>query len=128
MPDDVALPVDLISPSPVSAPVPAAPDASVLLDPLKVLGAAGDPARFGILRELAGGQALSVMELAARLKRTPDLISKHLKVLREARMLITAASPDGDGRKQFHEVPAPFRSRDAAGRPVLDFGTVLIRC
>ncbi len=117
-------------PAPALVPVaalPAAPDAAALLNPLKVLGAASDPARFGILRELAGGQALSVIELAARLGRTPDLISKHLKVLREARMLMAVASPDGDGRKQFHEVPAPFRVRDASGRKALDFGTVMIR-
>ena len=58
-------------------------------------------------------------ELATRLGRTPDLISKHLRV---------AVDPaDGDGRKQFHEVPAPFRTRDAADRVALDFGAVLLR-
>ena len=100
----------------------------MLLDPLKVLAAASDPLRFGILKELAAGAQLSVTELSVRLGRAPDLISKHLRVLREARMLIAVASPDGDGRKQFHEVASPFRIRDAAGQVVLDFGTVMVRC
>ena len=105
----------------------AAPDATALLEPRKVLAAASDPVRWGILRELAAGPPLPVNELAARLGRTPDLMSKHLRVLRDARLLVAVEPADGDGRKQFHAVPAPFRTRDAAGRVALDFGAVLLR-
>ena len=113
--------------APTPAPLGAAPDASTLIDPLALLGACADPVRFGILRELTKADSLSVNDLAARLKRAPDAISKHLRVLRDARVLLVVAAPDGDGRKQHHQVPAPFRIRDAAGRPALDFGTVVLR-
>jgi hypothetical protein len=103
-----------VSPAPTLVPISAPSDATVLLDPVKVLAAASDAARFGMLKAMAG--------------KAPDLVSKHLKLLREARMLMPVAPPDGDGRKQFHEIPAPFRKRDAAGHVVLDFGAVMIRC
>ena len=48
-------------------------------------------------------------------------------MLRDARLLVSVELADGNGRKQFHEVPAPFRTRDAAGRLALDFGAVLLR-
>ena len=114
--------------APISSAAPAAaPAGTVLLDARKVLAAAADPVRHGILRELAAGVPLPVNELAARLGRWPDLISKHLRVLRDARLIMAVASVDGDGRKQFHEVPALFRTRDAAGVVALDFGAVLLR-
>jgi hypothetical protein len=31
------------------------------------------------------------------------------------------------GGAEHHQVPAPFRIRDAAGRPALDFGIVVLR-
>lgn len=108
-------------------PIAAAPDATALLDPRTVLAAAADPVRFAILRELAGGAALSVNDLAARVGRTPDLMSKHLRVLRDARLVIAVSPAGEDGRKQFHQIPAPFRTRDAAGGTVLDFGAAMLR-
>ncbi|MCX6854992.1 MAG: ArsR family transcriptional regulator [Verrucomicrobia bacterium] len=122
------VPAVAVSPDPNQVPISAPSDATVLLDPVTVLAAASDAARFGMLKAMAGGAQMSVTELSARLGKAPDLVSKHLKLLREARMLMPVASPDGDGRKQFHEIPAPFRKRDAAGHVLLDFGTVLIRC
>ena len=115
---------DVVTPLPVPA---AAPEATALLEPRQGLAAASDPVRHGLLRELAGGAPLPVYELAKRLGRPPDLISKHLRVLRDARLVRAVAPADGDGRKQFHEVPALFRTRDAAGRLALDFGAVLLR-
>jgi DNA-binding transcriptional ArsR family regulator len=125
---DLALPPDSLPAAPaLPLPLAAAPDAVVLLDPLTVLGAVSDGSRYLLLRELSKGDPVSVNELAGRLKRSADLISKHLRVLREARLIMAVAAPDGDGRKQFHHVPAPFRSRDAAGAVVLDFGSVMLR-
>ena len=44
--------------------------------------------------------------LAARLKRDPDLISKHLRVLREARAIERVRPPNTDGRQQFYQLPS----------------------
>jgi ArsR family transcriptional regulator len=46
-------------------------------------GALADPARVAILRELRPGQTC-VCELAPRLGMAPNLLSYHLRVLREA--------------------------------------------
>ena len=112
-----------VSPTPLSS----APEATVLLEARKVLGAVSEPVRCGILRLLAGGAVLSVNDLAAALGRGADVVSKHLRVLREARLIMPADSPDGDGRKQCHVIPPVFRVKDAAGRDVIDYGTVLLR-
>ena len=83
--------------------------------------------RLSIVRALAGGAPLSVNELAAKVGRSPDLVSKLLRVLRDARIIVTVNPPGADGRRQHQEIPAPFRTRDAAGRVLLDFGAVLLR-
>jgi len=119
-------------PAPATVPAssdvhPAAPDATSLLEPAKVLAAASDPVRNGLLRILADGTSLSVADLAGQLGRTAELTSKHLKVMRDARLIVGVDSPDGDGRKQFYQIPAPFRTRDAAGKRMLDFGAMLLR-
>ncbi len=121
------------SPSPSSVPPTSGPclaspsPATVLLNQLQVLRAVADPVRHGVLRELAKGTPVSVNDLADLQGRWPDSMSKHLKILREARLIVTVPSPDGDSRKQFSEIPAPFRTRDAAGRTLLDFGCVVLR-
>ena len=126
-PAQAVTPCFSMSESSAPSPIAAAPDATALLDARKVLAAVADPARFAILRELAAGTPLSVNDLAGRTGRAPDLMSKHLRVLREARLIIAVEPPGADGRRQFHEIPAPFRTRDAAGRTVLDFGAVVLR-
>ena len=65
----------------------------------------GDKVRLGIVRELSKGEALNVQMLAARLGRDPDLISKHLRVLRAARVIERVRPPDTDGRQHFHQLP-----------------------
>ena len=109
----------------------AAMDASVpqdfFADPPSFLWAVSEPARWAALRELASGHSRSVQELASVAGRSADLMSKHLKSLREAGAVTLAASPDGDGRKQPYAVPARFRRTDKAGRPVLDYGVCVLR-
>jgi DNA-binding transcriptional ArsR family regulator len=114
-------------PAAASNPVAAAPEATALLDPITVLMAVADPVRYAILRELARGTPLPVKELARRVGRAPDATSKHLRVLRDARILSIVRSAGEDGRKQIHELPALFRSRDAAGKPLADLGAVVLR-
>jgi ArsR family transcriptional regulator len=46
-------------------------------------GALGDPARLAMLRELQGGTTC-VCELAPKLGMAPNLLSYHLRILREA--------------------------------------------
>lgn len=110
-----------------SAPLAPTPEATALLEPDAVLAAICDSARYALLRALADGQARSVNDLAAQLARTPDAISKHLRVLRDARLIRAVTPPGSDGRKQFHDIPALFRTRDTAGKAVLDFGAIVLR-
>jgi ArsR family transcriptional regulator len=49
----------------------------------QAFGALADPARLAILRALQGGTSC-VCELAPRLDMAPNLLSYHLRVLREA--------------------------------------------
>lgn len=116
-------------PSDTNSNPPKAPDSlpqAFFAYPCKVLAVVADPARWVVLRELAGGQSLGVRELAAKASRTPNQMGKHLTVLREAGIVELAASPDGDGRKQVHRVPEVFR-RIEAGEPVIDLGVCLLR-
>lgn len=95
--------------------------------PTDFLWAVSDPARWAALRELAGGNSLSVLELATIAGRSPDLMSKHLKALREAGAVAAVASPDGDGRKQHYVVPERFRRTDESGKAMIDYGVCALR-
>jgi DNA-binding transcriptional ArsR family regulator len=108
-------------------PLAAAPAAATQLDADAVFMVFSDPVRHRILLELYNGSVRSVPEISTRLNRPPDSIGKQFRVLRAAGVVVRVASPDGDGRKQCHQIPAAFRTRDAAGRAALDFGSVVIR-
>lgn len=69
----------------VEATTPNSPDGD---DPLATLSAASDPVRWTVLRRLAAGKAC-VCDLHEITDVAPNLLSYHLKVLREAR-LVTA--------------------------------------
>jgi DNA-binding transcriptional ArsR family regulator len=110
-----------------STPIAAAPEATTLLDLPTVFAAVCEPSRHALLIALADGAPHSVKELATRFNRSLASVSKHLIILREAHLVRAVTPPDADGRKQFYELPALFRSRDAAGKPLLDFGQVILR-
>ena len=93
----------------------------------ELLAAAGDVARWGILRELAGGDALSVQELAARIQRSHNQTSKHLAMLRTAGAVVAVEVPGTDGRKQFHAIAEAFRRVGADGKLEIDYGTCVLR-
>ncbi len=93
----------------------------------ELLAAAGDSARWGILRELAGGEALSVQELAARVARSHNQTSKHLSLLRSVGAVVAVELPGMDGRKQFHAIAEAFRRVGADGKPEIDYGTCVLR-
>src|SRR5688572_12522152 len=86
--------------------------------PLKnVLLAISDITRWNILKELAAGEPLMATELADRLRRTPNVISKHLGVLRKTR--VTRVN------RRLNEL-APHL-RPASGQREIDFGHLVIR-
>jgi len=56
------------------------------------------------------------MELSGRLRKNANLVSKHLRWLREAGAVVVAATPGADGRESLHAVPENYRRKDAAGK------------
>lgn len=78
----------------------------------------GDVTRWLLLRELAKGEALPIHELAKRLGRTREGISKHLAVMRRVGVAV-----QGFGRL-YSLTPA---LRPAPGATVLDFGHCTLR-
>ncbi|MFN0076889.1 MAG: ArsR/SmtB family transcription factor [Prosthecobacter sp.] len=108
-------------PAATTAPPPAKPD------PVRLLWALGDAVRLGIVRELAAGQALNVQMLAARLRRDPDLISKHLRVLRDCGAIQRVRPPETDGRQQFHQLPENSWHPLPEGGAAVDWGVALLR-
>ena len=93
----------------------------------ELLAAAGDSARWGILKELAGGESLSVQELAARVSRSHNQTSKHLALLRSVGAVVAVELPGTDGRKQFHAIAEAFRRVGTDGKPEIDYGTCVLR-
>lgn len=83
-----------------------------------LLHAIGDPVRWRILDELSAGEPLMVVEMAGRLGRSADLVSKHLAVLREAGLVET-------GRGRLYQIAKPYRP--APGERLLDFGHCVLR-
>lgn len=79
--------------------------------------ALGDPLRWAILRELAAGESLMVVEIAGRIGRPAPLISKHLRVLRLAGLVTI--------KQRLHSVPR--RLIPEPGRRELDLGHCLLR-
>ena len=96
-------------------------------NPVKLLAAIADPVRWAVMRELAGGESLSVLELAGRLRKDSNLVSKHLRWLREAGAVAVVTLPGVDGRKSSHAVPAAFLRKDANGKPEIDYGVCVLR-
>ncbi len=100
-------------------PAPPLPAASVFF-------ALDDPTRWQMVRALAGGARMSIVELAKIAGTPPDQAAKHLARLRDAGVLVRTRR-EADTRQWDHEIPAAYRQADAAGRLALDFGSVLLR-
>jgi predicted transcriptional regulator len=91
------------------------------LDPLTVLSAFADPVRWQIIGLLAPGRSLSGTEIAAELGRSPDAVNKHLRVLRDAGVVL--CSPGADRRYFAYQIAATVRA--TAG--ILDYGCCTLR-
>ena len=105
--------------SAATAPATAAPQVSALT----VLKALADPVRYELLKAMAGGEVLTVIGMARRLKAHPDTIGKHVKVLRRARVIRRVKSEGADGRVKEFQIPKECRQVPRE----LDFGVCVVR-
>ena len=93
--------------------------ASPLLSLDQVCRLVSDPVRWGILRELLKGEALPPLELARRVGRSRDAVSKHLGVMRRSGVVVT-----GFGR--LYSIAPAFRAACGADG-TFDLGHCLLR-
>jgi DNA-binding transcriptional ArsR family regulator len=110
-----------------SAPV-AGPPASAgtvkpakTIHPAKAFAALGNPLRWEILKMLAEGRGLSASQVAARVKRDFDGVSKHLRLMREAGVLTSMRGEDR--RLELYHIPESILRADG----VVDLGFCAIR-
>ena len=80
--------------------------------------ALGSPARWALLREVAMGDGLIIVELAERLGLSASNTSKHMKILRDTGLVIV-------NRAGNHRI-APERLLSKA-EGLVDFGACLLR-
>ena len=118
---NINLPSDDSAVATPAKPQPASQSATRLLQ------AAGDSARWALLRELAGGETLAVQDLAARIGRNHNQTSKHLAILRAAGAIAAVTLPESDGRKQFYAIPESLRRTGPDGAWEIDYGSCVLR-
>ncbi|MGF1657359.1 MAG: ArsR/SmtB family transcription factor [Verrucomicrobiales bacterium] len=90
-------------------------------DWIPLLKALADPTRLELIRHLLIGEH-TVEELAASLNATEYNISKHLRILRQAGVVVSSK----DGRHLHNRVAPAFRKR-IGRRRVLDLGCCSFR-
>ena len=103
------------SPSLTGGETEAAPDI------VAMFAALGSPIRWPIIELLADGTPRSATEVAAVLGRDFDGVSKHLRVMREAR--VVACEPGEDRRVLLFSIPSA--NRRTPGR--VDYGVLSVR-
>lgn len=84
----------------------------------KACRALQQPARVAILRELAKGDALPVIELARRVGRSQDAITANMAMLKELGLVVKTYG-------RLYLLAPPWRP--APGAELLDLGSLLIR-
>lgn len=82
-----------------------------------------DQIRWDVLALLARGKPLSVSEIAAGIRRNLPVVSKHLRVLRDARAVTVQPDANNDARRQLYAVPAAFLTNPGT----IDYGFCLLR-
>ncbi len=85
---------------------------SALADPVGVLAVVADPVRWTVLRRLVTGKAC-VCELQEHVSVAPNLLSYHLRVLREAGLVTTSRR----GRWVDYELAPDAAERAAIALP-----------
>ena len=69
----------------------------------------GNPLRWEMIKLLAGGAALSASEIATRLGRDFDGVSKHLKLMRDVKVLLWKRGEDQ--RTALYYLPETVRAK-----------------
>src|SRR5258708_33551753 len=92
------------------------------LDCIAALKALGEETRLRILR-LLFKEPLSVTEISERLHATQYNISKHLRIMREAGLLVT----EKQGKQRLYTVAGNLKSPVAAHYNILDLGCRTLR-
>ena len=92
------------------------------LDCIAALKALGEETRLRILR-LLFKHPLSVTEISERLNASQYNVSKHLRIMREAGLLVT----EKQGRQRLYAVAANLKSQAVANNNVLDLGCCTFR-
>lgn len=91
------------------------------LDPVAVFSALGSKVRWPIIQLLADGTPRTATDVASALHRDFDGVSKHLKLMAEAGVVLS--EPGDDRRYVFFSIP-PEKRREAG---VLDYGICTVR-
>jgi len=86
------------------------------------LRALGEETRLRILRLLLK-EALSVNQIAGRLKVSEYNVSKHLRVMKEAGLL----EIEKQGQQRFYRVVEQLKSQADKSAPILDLGCCTFR-
>jgi DNA-binding transcriptional ArsR family regulator len=102
----------------MSDPQTPAPPPSPTIPLEKLIDVLSSPVRWRILRELANGDQLMIVELAERIRQSPDLTSKHMGILRAAGVVT-------QGRNRLYQIAPQFLA-DKTER-LIDFGYCLLR-
>jgi DNA-binding transcriptional ArsR family regulator len=102
----------------MSDPQTNAPPTVPLIPLDELLGIISSPVRWRLLGELLTADQHMVSELAERMNSSPDVVSKHLAVLRHARVVI-------QGRNRLYQIAPQFIADK--GNRLLDVGWCLLR-
>ena len=78
----------------------------------------GHPARWKILRELARGEGLLVVEVSVRVGVAQNTVSKHMRTMREAGLVVV-------NRAGMYSIPPDRLISSKEG--VIDYGSCLLR-
>ena len=92
------------------------------LDCIAALKALGEESRLRILRLLFKKQ-LSVTEIADQLQISQYNVSKHLRIMREAGLLVI----EKEGQKRLYTVAEKLKVQVAANKSTLDLGCCTFR-
>lgn len=89
----------------------------------EVLKALSDETRWRVVRLLLEEECANVTDLALRMKVIQPTMSKHLRVLRDAGIIIS----EKEGTTVWCRVTPEFRQRLRNGRQILDLGCCTFR-
>jgi DNA-binding transcriptional ArsR family regulator len=92
------------------------------LDCIAALKALGEESRLRALRLLFKEQ-LGVTEISKRLRMSQYNVSKHLRIMREAGLLVV----EKQGKQRLYTVAAKLKNQVAANNNVLDLGCCTFR-